>query len=159
MVLPVDSFRPHQITTLPPPSVIYLRGRLDEPKAPLEQVLFHRVDSCIVALMLCHSWSHSWSSQLIGLRINPSQWCQQQSRLNYNQTIYRAHTGLAQLGWVTWPFAQLTPTGHLLHKATLPSLRDVAAVTNKNKPKGAAKMHGKEIGPKWKNRRNLQKNH
>ena len=75
--------------------------------------------------------SHSQSSLPIDLGVNPSQWGQLHSRFNYNRTVRTAHTGahLERPAQVTGEAVPLGPTGHLLHKAILPSLGDVAALT------------------------------
>ena len=116
---PVDSFRPSRITTQPPPRATHSRGRLDEHRSPTE------ARPC---------FSSSWPSQLIdpgGCQSLPVT-CRQQSRLNYNGTVHTAHTGVApeHPPWVTGEAAPLGPTGHLLHKASLPSPGDTEALPN-----------------------------
>ena len=60
--------------------------------------------------------------------------CQQQSSLDYKR-VYTAHIGAVEgtpgvLSLGDWEAVPLDPTGHLLHKATLPRTGDIAALPN-----------------------------
>lgn len=115
---PVAGFRPHQSTAGLVPLAAYSEADFSRHQTLLEQILLCEVSPCTAARTL-------WAGLILTVsqpKGQPQpQTSQQQSTRNYNKRAQPTQeTSLEQLAQGTRETAPLSPTGHPLHKATLP---------------------------------------
>lgn len=121
---PVTTFRPQQRTTWLAPQAAHPKGSLERHQSPLGWALLCGIAP---AQYLVHCGCDQYS-QPVNLKVNPTHW-QVNSNKSSTATSVQTTSTRATLMYpeqVIMETVPRSPTGHVLHKATLPKMGDIA---------------------------------